>query len=82
MLEREPSRTAFAAAAYRAAHQVLENGRIFDDPLAVRILGADPDVFQQHPELHEAQRGMRFFVVGRARIAEAALLAGVEERGV
>ena len=82
MLEREPSRTAFAAAAYRAAHQVLERGRIFDDPLALRILGSDPGVFLDRPEIHEAQKGIRFFVVGRARIAEAALLAGVEDRRV
>ena len=36
----QPSRTAYAAARYRAAHQVLERGSIFTDPLAVRILGA------------------------------------------
>ena len=82
MLEREPSRTAFAAAAYRAAHQVLEQGRIFNDPLAVSVLGVDPTAFLQHPEVHEAQRGIRFFVVGRASIAEAALSAGVNNRGV
>jgi len=28
------SRTAWAAAAYRAAHQILEQGSIFADPLA------------------------------------------------
>jgi hypothetical protein len=31
----EPSRTARAAAFHRAAHQVLEGGRIFADPLAI-----------------------------------------------
>ena len=82
MLEREPSRTALAAAAYRAAHQVLEDGRVFSDPLAVRVLGADPEAFMQHSEVHEAQRGMRFFIVGRARLAEVALAAAVEARGV
>ena len=82
MLEQEPSRTAFSAAAYRAAHQVLEQGRIFKDALAVDILGLDPDVFRQSPEVHEAQRGMRFFVVARSNIAEASLALGVEARGV
>ena len=82
MLEREPSRTAFAAAAYRAAHQVLEQGRVFADPLAVQLLGIEPEAFLQHPEIQEAHRGMRFFVVGRAKIAEAALAAGVDDRGV
>ena len=32
-----PSRTAFGAAAHRAAHQVLEEGRIFHDPLAFEL---------------------------------------------
>ena len=82
MLEQEPSRTAFAAAAYRAAHQVLEQGRVFEDRLAVPILGVDPELFRQSPEVHEAQRGMRFFVVARSRIAEGALTLGVEARGV
>jgi methyltransferase (TIGR00027 family) len=82
MLEQEPSRTAFAAAAYRAAHQVLEQGRLFEDRLAVAILGVDPELFRQNPEVHEAQRGMRFFVVARSRIAENALALGVEARGV
>ena len=39
-----PSRTALAAAAHRAAHQVLENGCIFADPLALRILGEDATI--------------------------------------
>lgn len=82
MLEREPSRTAFAAASYRAAHQVLEHGRYFSDPLAVSILGIDPDDFRQNPEIHEAQRGIRFFVVARSNIAENALQLGVQTRGV
>lgn len=82
MLEQEPSRTAFAAATCRAAHQVLEQGRIFADPFALRILGVDEEAFLQHPEIQEAHRGMRFFVVGRAKIAEAALAAGVDDRGI
>ena len=32
----QPSRTALGAASHCAAHQVLENGCIFTDPLAVR----------------------------------------------
>ena len=39
----KPSRTAWAAAAHRAVHQVLEQGRIFADPLALRILGEDAE---------------------------------------
>jgi methyltransferase (TIGR00027 family) len=82
MLEREPSRTAFAAAAYRAAHQVLEDGRIFKDPLAVPILGVDPEALQADQDQLTIKRVMRFFVSARSAIAEAALKCGVEERGV
>ena len=32
MNERQPSRTALGAAGYRAAHQVLEGGKVFSDP--------------------------------------------------
>ncbi len=81
-LASEPSHTAFAAAAYRAAHQVLEQGRIFEDTLAVPILGLDPELFRQNPEAHGPRRGMRFFVVARSHIAEGALKLGVETRGV
>ena len=37
------SRTALGAAGHRAAHQVLESGRVFADPLALPILGEDAD---------------------------------------
>lgn len=82
MLEREPSRTAFAAAAYRAVHQVLEGARVFKDPLAVPILGLAPDALIADPAAGDDRRGIRFFVVARSAIAEAALRRGVEERGV
>jgi len=82
MLESEPSRTAFAAASYRAAHQVFEQGRFFKDPVALKILGVDPKTIRQDQEFHEARRGIRFFVVARANIAESALKTAVDEREV
>ncbi len=82
MLEREPSRTAFAAAAYRAAHQVLEGAFFFKDPFAVPILGVDPDALRADPAAGDDRRGIRFFVVARSAIAEGALKRGVEERCV
>jgi methyltransferase (TIGR00027 family) len=73
----QPSRTAFAAARYRAAHQVLEHGAIFQDPFAVRILGAPSDEL-----LADApRRAMRVFIAARHRFAEDALVAAVQ-RGV
>ena len=82
MIEREPSRTAFAAASYRAVHQVLEGGRVFSDKLAVPILGVDAEALRVDVVAHEARRGIRFFVVARARLAEDAVRRAVETRGV
>jgi methyltransferase (TIGR00027 family) len=82
MLEKEPSRTALAAAAYRAAHQLLEQGRVFADPLAVIILGADAELLTTDPQAQTAAQGMRFFIAARSRFAETALQTGVETRGV
>ena len=73
----EPSRTAYGAAAHRAAHQDLEGGRIFTDPLAWRILGADRDVvLDRARELNRPW--MRLFIAVRHRFAEDGLAAAVE----
>jgi methyltransferase (TIGR00027 family) len=77
----ESSRTARAAAFHRAAHQVLEHGRIFADPLALPILGEDAESVARKAEEHPSGRGMRIFIAVRARFAEDALAAAVE-RGV
>lgn len=70
-----------AAAVHRAAHQVLEQGRIFADPLAVRILGENPETIARWAEEHPSSRRMRIFIAARTRFAEDALTAAVE-RGV
>lgn len=77
----QPSRTALAAATHRAAHQLLEGGRIFADPLAVRILGEDPEAIARDAAAHAERRIMRLFIAVRTRFAEDALAATVE-RGV
>jgi methyltransferase (TIGR00027 family) len=77
----KPSRTAWAAAAHRAAHQVLEQGRIFADPLALRILGEDANTVARRAEERPSGRMMRIFIAVRTRFAEDALAAAVE-RGV
>lgn len=73
-----PSRTAWGVAAHRAAHQVLDQGRIFTDPLAVRILGQDAETVAREAEEHPSRRAMRIFVALRSRFAEDALAAAVE----
>lgn len=73
-----PSRTARGAAFHRAAHQVLEHGGIFADPLALRILGEDAETVARRAEEHPSGRGMRIFIAARTRFAEDALAVAVE----
>jgi len=82
MREKEPSRTAHGAAGHRAAHQAIEGGRIFKDPLAVTILGKDAAAIIAWARLNPASRGIRFFIAARSEIAEARLAEGIETRGV
>ena len=67
------------AAGHRAAHQRAEGGRIFRDPLAVRILGPDAVAYDDEGLL--ARRPMRLFIAVRSRFAEDKLTAAVG-RGV
>jgi methyltransferase (TIGR00027 family) len=75
----QPSRTAWAAAAHRAAHQILEQGRIFCDPLAVRILGQDAASVAREAEARPSSRAMRLFIAARTRFAEDSLTAAVRQ---
>jgi methyltransferase (TIGR00027 family) len=76
----EPSRTALSAARHRAAHQLLEQGRIFSDPLALRILGENPQNIVDEAQ-NDASRRMRIFIAARTRFAEDALAVAIA-RGV
>jgi methyltransferase (TIGR00027 family) len=73
----QPSRTALAAATHRAAHQVLEQGRIFSDPLALRILGQNAETIAREAQEHPSRTRMRLFIAVRTRFAEDALVAAV-----
>ncbi len=70
MQQGQASVTAIGAAGHRAAHQVLERGFVFADPLALRILGPDADdaiaLAKQRPE----RRPLRLFIAMRSRFAE------------
>ena len=81
MYERQPSRTALGAAGYRAAHQLLEGGKVFSDPLARTILGDDADAIIAGLSASPAHQGMRMFMAARSRFAEDCLAAAVS-RGV
>ena len=77
----QPSRTALAAALQRAAHQTLDGGRIFNDPLALAILGRGADAMIDAVAADPAQRQMRLFMAARSRFAEDGLAVAVS-RGV
>jgi methyltransferase (TIGR00027 family) len=77
----QPSRTALGAAGHRAAHQVLERGSIFADPLAVRILGVEGEEFITRASADPSSRKLRLFIAVRTRFAEDALAAALS-RGV
>jgi methyltransferase (TIGR00027 family) len=77
----QASRTALGAAGHRAAHQVLESGLIFADPLALRILGAEAETAIEEARSEPLRRGLRVFIAARARFAEDALAKALA-RGV
>lgn len=82
----EPSRTALRVAALRAAHQLLDEPIVLDDPVALRILGAKAEAeMREDPFQHNdpISRGMRAGLVVRSRFAEEevarAVTAGVRQ---
>lgn len=72
-----PSRTAYAAAAHRAAHQILEQGRIFSDPLALKILGEETETVVREASADPSRRRMRLFIAVRTRFAEEVLAQAI-----
>ena len=75
----QPSRTAIGAARHRAAHQLLDGGFIFADPLAVPILGLDVATIVRDAGTDPYTRALRLFIAIRSRLAEDALAAAVED---
>ena len=84
MKENQPA-TAQRAAMRRAAHQLLDDPKVFDDPVALRIIGKESaSALQADPRQFEAaplSLYLRAFVATRIRYAEDELAAGVR-RGV
>jgi methyltransferase (TIGR00027 family) len=79
-----PSATAFRVAVRRAAHQLLDRPLIFEDPLALRIVGPEAErEIRTAPEQFETpmRRYLRAFLAIRSRYAEDVLRAAVD-RGV
>jgi len=78
MRNARPSRTAQRVAMRRAAHQTLDDPKVFEDPLAVVIAG-EPD--GQASAEHPYSRSLRAFIAVRSRYAEDQLADAVE-RGI
>jgi methyltransferase (TIGR00027 family) len=79
MREGQFSRTALSAAGRRAAHQVLDGGVVFADPLAVRILGPDAEEAVARDRERPERRPLRLFVAMRSRLAEDAARRAIGE---
>ena len=78
----EPSRTAQSTAMQRAAHQLLERPLIFDDPMALHMLGARRVKWLAlNLERYRApgRRAWRAFLVTRSRYAEDELARAYRE---
>lgn len=76
----QPSQTAWRVATARAVHQLLDDPILFEDPLALRILGPEVEAkLREDPFEHNepVQRTMRASVVIRAKLAEEELARGV-----
>lgn len=70
------SKTALRVAIRRAAHQVMDNPRVLDDPIAVRLLGQG---FARDMERasHKVARDFRAFMAARSRYVEDRLAEAV-----
>jgi methyltransferase (TIGR00027 family) len=82
---KQPSVTAQRVAMRRAAHQLLDDPKVFDDPVALRIIGEEgAAILQADPLKHESSRlspYLRASLAARSRYAEEELALGLQ-RGV
>jgi len=80
MQEGKFSKTAQRVAIRRAAHQLLDEPKVLDDPLALRIIGVEAAAaLRSDPkEDHAFARAFRAFMAVRSRFAEDELARAVE----
>jgi methyltransferase (TIGR00027 family) len=83
MEENCPSSTALRVAMHRVAHQILDDPKIFEDPLAVRVLGLEGLSAKErnHQCLAETplSRALRASLAARSRYTEDLLHAAVQQ---
>jgi methyltransferase (TIGR00027 family) len=73
------SKTARRVAIRRAAHQLLDEPKVLDDPLALRIIGPEAaNELRSNPKEHHAfSRAFRAFMAARSRFAEDELARAI-----
>jgi methyltransferase (TIGR00027 family) len=82
MIEGQPSRSARGMALHRAAHQLLDSPLVFEDRLALSILGGDAELeIRAQAPWYRANGAIRAFTAVRSRYAEDELKSAVA-RGV
>lgn len=84
MEHNQPSRTAQGAAMHRAAHQLVDRPPIFDDPLALTIIGEEAATeLREGRDTHAltTTQGLRAFIATRSRFTEDCLAEAIT-RGV
>ncbi|EGY00523.1 putative methyltransferase [Nitrospirillum viridazoti Y2] len=77
-----PSRTALAVAGLRAAHQIMDGPVVFDDPVALPILGPGAEARIRSDEARLRTPTVRFLrasVVARSRFAEDTLATAIAD---
>src|SRR6202451_578587 len=81
MQEGKFSRTAQRVAIRRAAHQLLDQPRVLDDPLALRIIGSEAaEALRSNPKEHHAfSRAFPAFMPARSRYSEDELARAVAQ---
>jgi methyltransferase (TIGR00027 family) len=80
MMSAAPSFTAQRVAMHRAAHQLLDHPQVFEDPLAIAILGEDAVRLKSQMDRFDTAgaRLMRAFVAARSRYAEDELTVAIK----
>jgi len=81
MNEGRPSRTAQRVAVRRASHQLLDRPLVFEDPYALKIIGADAAAATEAKADGRISGSFRAFMAVRSRYSEDELAAAVA-RGV
>jgi len=82
MQEGKFSKTAYGVALRRAAHQIFDDMKVLDDPLAVQIIGEEAAAkLKDNPQdaASRLSRAMRAFMAVRSRYAEDQLAHAVEQ---